>query len=307
MPYFAGIDAGQTSTVAVVGTEEARIVGRGTAGPADEVAQDATSTRLHDALRGAISDALAHAGLSQDTQFARVVAGISGYEGRVYGRAPLLNADALTLEHDTVIAHAGALGGDPGVIVIAGTGSVAYAVDAHGRGAIAGGWGYLFGDEGSGFWFARRALADACQEYDAGRESGASSAMLQYFDVPTLRKLSRSFYTGGISRARFASFAALLLQQAQDGEKRAIGYVDQAAQALARIAMQAAQRAGLKNPRYALCGGMFASAALRERTLAQILALMPQARYVDARYDASIGALLLAYKAAGIHPESITE
>ncbi|HKE37033.1 MAG TPA: BadF/BadG/BcrA/BcrD ATPase family protein, partial [Candidatus Baltobacteraceae bacterium] len=125
--YVAGIDGGQTSTAAVIGDERGRVVGRGVAGPADEVGQGADSTRMHDALSGALRAACKGAGLDAGTHFEAIVAGVSGYEGRVYGKMPQLPAARFVLMHDAPIAHAGALAGEPGVVVIAGTGSVVYA------------------------------------------------------------------------------------------------------------------------------------------------------------------------------------
>ena len=102
--------------------------------------------------------ALQSAGLAPETHFASIVAGVSGYEGRIFGQAPDLRATRFVMMHDAPVAHAGALGGEPGVVVIAGTGSVVYGTDAL-RGRTIGGWGYLFGDEGSAFWLVREALA----------------------------------------------------------------------------------------------------------------------------------------------------
>jgi len=305
MRYYAGIDGGQSSTAAVIGDEAGRIVGRGGAGAADEVGQDAQSTRLRDALRTALSDALEHAQLPAQTRFARIVAGISGYEGQVYGRPPDLPADALILEHDTVIAHAGALGGEPGVILIAGTGSVAYAVNANGASAMIGGWGYLFGDEGSAFALARDAVAEAMRDTDAAQTGELAHLALEYFEVESLRKLSRAFYAGKITRARFASFASVLLQHAENGSVRAEVHLRRSAEALAHLALHAAARVGLQAPAIAFVGGMFRSRIMTELTARRIRDLLPHADTMPARFDPAIGALLLAYKRDGIAPQSL--
>jgi len=155
---FAGIDGGQSSTVAVVGDERGRILGRGTAGPADEIGASKESTRLRDALQGALEAACADAGLAQESRFDAIVAGVSGYDGHVYGKMPALPSQRVVLVHDTPIAHAGALAGHPGVVIIAGTGSVVFGRDESGRSWTLGGWGFLFGDEGSAFSIVRDAL-----------------------------------------------------------------------------------------------------------------------------------------------------
>lgn len=307
MPYFAGIDGGQSSTVAVIGDENGHVLARGTAGPADEVGQGPESTRLRDALSGALSDAVERAQLPAQTRFEQIVAGISGYEGRIYGQPPELPTDILTLEHDAPIAHAGAFAGDPGVLVIAGTGSVAYAVNERGASALVGGWGYLFGDEGSAFWLARTAIADAMRDEDTGEPSALTRRVLEFFNAGSLRKLARSFYAGQISRTQVASFARLILQEAEDGNERAAQYVKDGASALVMLASRARRHSGLQTPKVAFIGGLSASATMRNEVMQWMRELMPHAQHVEPRYDPPVGALLLAYKAGGITPQSITE
>lgn len=70
-------------------------------------------------------------------------------------------AGEVTVVSDLELAHAGAFSGGPGVLVVGGTGSSAFALDARGRRARAGGWGPLIGDDGSAFWLGREALRDA--------------------------------------------------------------------------------------------------------------------------------------------------
>lgn len=280
----------------MIGDENGRVLARGTAGAADEVAQGPESTRLRDALRGALGDAIAHAGLPPDSRFTAIVAGISGYEGNVYGRDPELPADRVTLVHDTEIAHAGALEGQPGVVVIAGTGSVAYAKSESGASALCGGWGYLFGDEGSAFWFARDALADAMRDADAGEESELTPLLLRYFSQPSLRALARAFYTGRISRADLAALAPVLVQYAENGSERAAQYVRDGAAALVLLAKHAAARADMASFQVAFTGGLMQSAAFSAHVDRWMHELLPQARRVVPRRDAAEGALLLAYR-----------
>ncbi len=100
--------------------------------------------------------------------------------------------------HDTPIAHAGALGGRSGVIVIAGTGSVVYSRNDEGRSCTLGGWGFLFGDEGSAFAIARDALAILMRAQDDGDASFVEQtrAACEFFAVPSLRALVHAFYKG---------------------------------------------------------------------------------------------------------------
>jgi N-acetylglucosamine kinase-like BadF-type ATPase len=292
---FAGIDGGQSSTVAVIGEETGRLLGRGTAGPADEIGAGETSTRLRDALSGALENARRNAALSESSRFEAIVAGISGYDGRVYGRRPELPSGRVRLLHDTPIAHAGALGGRAGIVVIAGTGSVVYGQRDDGWSCSLGGWGFLFGDEGSAFAIAREALARLMRAHDDGDRSveAEMAAACRFFDVTSLRELVHAFYKGGISRDRLASFAPAALRY---DEFRSLAL--HGADRLAELACAVAARD--VPARVAMVGGIFADAALRERVRSRILCHIADAQIVEPLYDPACGALLLAYRETGI-------
>jgi glucosamine kinase len=296
----AGIDGGQSSTIAVIGDERGAILGRGVAGPADEVGEKPDSTRLRDALRDSLDRARAAAGLPKTTRFVAIVAGISGYEGRIYGAQPDLATDRLVLTHDAPIAHAGALAGEPGVVVIAGTGSVVYAVDQRGRSKMFGGWGYLFGDEGSAFYIAREALVYLMHQHDGGLENGSAQVLqaapeaCAFFGVDSLRELARAFYSGQITRSVLASYAPealkvpLLRKIARNGARQ-----------LARFVQKAA--GGSAAPKIALLGGVFIDDRTRHYLCKLIMLGCPGAQIVEPVHEPAAGALLLAYRELGLH------
>lgn len=299
MTLFAGMDGGQSATAAVIADERGKILGRGSAGPSDEIGQGPDSTRLREALSDALADAIQHAGLPHDTRFAAIVAGVSGYEGRVHGRTPELPADSLTLVHDSENALAGALRGEPGVVVIGGTGSIAFARNAQGASALVGGWGFLFGDEGSAFWLARTALSDAMRDEDAGEASEIGARALAYFQQPSLRKIARSFYLNQISRAQLASFAATVIEAAKRGNSAAARYLHDGAAALALLATRAMAHTGMRDANVAFIGGTTHNAGYRDLFAQQLRMLAPHAHLVQPYYDAAVGSLILAYKHNG--------
>lgn len=301
MKYFAGIDGGQSGTSAVIGDESGKILGRGAAGPADEVGEGAQSTRMRDALANALADASVHAGLPAQTRFESIVAAVSGYEGRVYGAAPVLPGETVSLVHDSQAAHAGALNGEPGTVVIAGTGSVAYAVDARGAGTLTGGWGYVFGDEGSAFALARVAVSDAMHDADAGAPNALGALALTHFGVASLHELARAFYANEITRSAFAGFAVAVIAAAERGDGNAARHVREAADALVALAMRALVRAGLPaDAKVAFTGGLTAGATIRGLIAQRMRAQLPRAVHVAPAHDSAAGALILAYRAAGV-------
>ena len=201
--------------------------------------------------------------------------------------------------HDARIALAGALEG-PGIVLVAGTGSVAYGEDAAGRSARAGGWGYLFGDRGSAFWIARSALSEAMRAFDAGATNELTEAALAHFGASNLRALAGDFYSGKISRAQLAGFATVVAKAARGGEPRARAVIEHGAIALAKLASRVKRRLDFASRvRVALCGGAFSDEALRFAT-ERALQGDSDFEVVVSESSAAVGALRLAYRDAGI-------
>jgi glucosamine kinase len=296
----AGIDGGQSSTVAVIGDEDGRVLGRSASGPSDEIGAGPESMRLHDALRDALANAVRDARLPQAQRFDAIVAGVSGYNGRVYGQTPHLPSERFVLMHDAPIAHAGALAGRPGVVVIAGTGSVVYTREPDGASRTLGGWGFLFGDEGSAFRIASDALATLMRAEDDDDAALAAETRVacEFFGLPALRAIGRAFYHDELSRDRIAAFAPEALRFV-----RFRSIADAGAQRLASLAARAARACGVA--RVALSGGVFENARFRARVRDGILATLGDAEIVDARYEPALGALLLAYRELGIEPAEL--
>ncbi|MFN2460429.1 MAG: BadF/BadG/BcrA/BcrD ATPase family protein [Candidatus Velthaea sp.] len=298
----AGIDGGQSSTTAVVMNESAEIVGRGVAGPSDHVDEPADSRRCADACESAVARALADGGWDAGTRLDAVVAGLSGYDGRLHGAAPDFECARVRFVHDAPIALAGAIARRPAVVVIAGTGSVAYAEDAAGGSVRVGGYGYVFGDEGSSFALARAALAHAMALDDRGRRTGLGDAALAYFDRPTLRALARAFYIKEVDRPQLAAFARVVFDAARLGDAEADALVEDAARALASLAAIALERlgAGAAMVPVAFTGGMTANAHVRDRATAHVREIAPNAQVVEPAREPAAGAALLALADAGI-------
>lgn len=295
MKLYAGIDGGQSSTVAVVADERKTILGRGVAGPCDHIGQAADSPRFARALEDAIAGALSDAKLPADSNFEAIVAGISGYEGEIHGLEPRLRAKRVSYVHDSRIAHAGAFELGDGIVVIAGTGSVAYG-RANGNEALVGGWGYLFGDCGSAFSIAQMTLSHLMHVEDWGETSILTDSALRFFKRSNVREIARGFYTGEIDRPELARFSTELLALAERGGKEEGGIPYAEAFALSNLVDTCARRLGLTHVDVALSGGMFASEWYRNATVEGIREFVPLANVVPAKHDAPTGALLLAYK-----------
>jgi len=207
------------------------------------------------------------------------------------------------LTDDAAIALRGALAESPGLVTIAGTGSIAFGRDASGRTARAGGWGFVFGDEGGAFDIARRALRAALRlEEGWGPETLLRSVLLDASGARDVNDLLHRCYTAEFSRARIAAFARLVDSAAEHGDTCARVILDDAARELALIARAVRERL-FPAPSAAIVsyvGGVFRSRAV----LARFRELIEQdgARLAPPAHGPAAGALLEAYRAAGIAP-----
>jgi glucosamine kinase len=165
--YYLGVDGGGSKTMCAVG-DESSLLATVTAGPSNITRVGQTSAR--NALHVAIREACAKAKITPQ-QVQRACIGVAG-AGReeIAGVVRQIVAEIIPGEIDVVgdmqIALTAAFGAGPGVIVIAGTGSIAYGRDAQGRTARAGGWGFAISDEGSAYWIGRAAISELLRTID---------------------------------------------------------------------------------------------------------------------------------------------
>ena len=237
--YFLGVDGGQSSTTALIGDQTGRVVGVGRAGPCNHVGASEGKTKFVSAMNECLQSARGNAGLSPATRFASACLGFSGGPADKQALlAELISSDRMLVTHDALIALAGATAGQPGLVTIAGTGSIAFGRNAQGRTARVGGWGYLFGDEGGGFDIVRQALRAALRmEEGWAPATSLRAALLDATGAPDANELLHRFYTTEYPRARIAGFAKLVDQVAENGDAAALEILQQSAQHLAKLAV----------------------------------------------------------------------
>lgn len=300
--YFLGVDGGQSNTTALIGDEAGRILGAGRGGPVNHVGAAKGRARFVNAVEGALSSARGQAGLG-DVRFTAACFGLSG--GPADKEALLreiVPADQFVITHDAFIALSGATEGAPGIITIAGTGSIAFGRNAAGKTARAGGWGHLFGDEGGGFDLVRGALRAALQmEESWGPPTILRERLLTKTGAEDANSLLHRFYTDEFTRSRIAAYARLVDCAAEEGDAVARELLNRAAQQLASLtaAVRGQLFAEKETAAAAYAGGVFQSRLLLER-YCLLVELGGSARLTTPRYSPAAGALLEAYRAAGV-------
>jgi len=299
MRLFLGIDGGQSSTTALVGDERGRVAGIGRAGPCNHAAAEEGREKFRRAIGESVRAA------AGDARFECACLGLSGGpEDKEELAREIIRADRYLLTHDAAVALTGATGGGPGIIVIAGTGSMAFGRNAERRTARAGGWGYIFGDEGGGFDLVRQGLRAALRmEEGWGAPTRLREALLEATGATSSHDLLHRFYSGDFPRHRIASFAPIVEQAAVAGDGAAREILMSAAQTLATLASSVRVQlfASGESPVVSCAGGVFRSAPLLERF--HMLVELAGARVAAPKYGPAAGALLEAYRASGIECE----
>ena len=304
MRLFLGVDGGQSGTTAVIGNEIGRILGTGEGGPCNHAAAGEGRAKLERAVTASVGAAGAQAGL--DAAAVRFEAACFGMSGGPDDKreivAAMLRVERLVVTDDAVISLAGATGTGQGIVTIAGAGSIAFGRNPAGRTARAGGWGYIFGDEGGGFDIARQAARAALRmEEGWGPPTVLRETLLGATGSESANQMLHRFYTGEWPRSRVATLASLVDLAAVAGDAVALRILRGAARQLAKLA--GAVREELWAPaaqlEIAYAGGVFRSGTLLE-TFRMLVEAREGVRCVPPRRGPAEGALREAYRSAGL-------
>lgn len=292
-----GIDGGGSNTRALLAGPDGGVLGRGHA-PSSNF-QSVGFPAAAAAIQQAIAEAFASAGVASSTPIDAVCLGLAGV-GRPEDRermAAWVESQAIARRSKVVTdAEPVLAAGTPegwGVALISGTGSVCFGRDPQGRQLQVGGWGYLLGDEGSGYDLAIRALRLATQTAD-GR-AGAHAllrAILSHWNLAEPADLIGHVYRTEVSRPSIAGLTRPVVALAAQGDRDALSLLDAAAVELARAAATAARQLELRDPPVALAGGLLGSSPPMRAALAERLGPgWGPLQYVE---DPAVGTLVLA-------------
>jgi N-acetylglucosamine kinase-like BadF-type ATPase len=268
--YYLGVDSGGTKTIAVIVDGQGQEQGRGLAG-----ASNPNNIGLEPAMRNlrqAIESAMQAAGSQAPLHKAWL--GISGFSRPADYDVfyPYLHdlADAIHMTNDGELGLS-TLEGAVGVAIIAGTGSIVLGRNAQGQRVRAGGWGYLLGDEGSGYYVAQQALIAAVRAADGrGQPTILLDLILQHWGISNPTDIISQVYVDS-HKAKIAQFSTHVFKAARQGDTIAAQIVQKAAQELALAARIVASQLALSRVPLALTGGLLEHETnYREQVLASI-------------------------------------
>jgi N-acetylglucosamine kinase-like BadF-type ATPase len=287
--FWLGIDGGGTNCRAAIVDDQGKIRGEGKAEAANflRTGLDVAIKNIKTAVNAACEEVpinfsqisaacVGLAGVSHPSHHQRMLSAIKSE----------LPFSEILLETDARIALAGATGNKPGVVIIAGTGSIACGINARGRFARSGGWGPVMGDEGSGSYIGRRALEAVVMAYDyRGQPTTMMEPVLRHFGVSTPPELPPVIYDSPAEvMGRIAQLSKIAVKAAEEGDRVALGILNDASEELARAAIAVIEQLRMENDKFpvAYVGGVFEAhelilAPLREeiRNIAPLAEITP--------------------------------
>lgn len=300
--HVLGIDAGGTKTVCLLADAEGRVLSEARGGGANLQASGELEVEkvLHAVMETALGD--------HDVQPAAICLGIAGVDresdaAAVRGIMRRIGFKARTLVvNDALIALVAGAGEQPSVVIVAGTGSIAYGRDATARAARSGGWGYVLGDEGGGFWIGRAALNAVVRQYDGrGPRTRLTEMVLAAMHLDTPTDLIHAVYGGGLHRYAIAGIASVVQEAADAGDAVAADIVSRAGMELAAAATSVITRLEMRGELFPtlLAGGVFRGVpALVPQVESRLAEVAPRSEVRLLDVEPAIGAVRLALAAA---------
>jgi glucosamine kinase len=297
---FLGIDGGGSKTSCVIG-DETTVLGSGTAAGSNVIRVG--EQQAQEALAAAIRQACTVANI-RPAQIQRTCVGAAGaarpeISDIIRRLVAELVPGEIEVVGDTVITLEAAFSTGPGVIVIAGTGAIAYGRNSEGRTARASGWGFAISDEGSGHWIGRAAVAAAMRAYDEGESSTLLESIMKAWSVATREQLVLA--ANASPAPDFSALLSVVLSAADSGDPLARTILTQAGAELATSAKTVIRRLfpEAEAVPVAMSGGVFRNCALVRQVFYNSL----RSEYPNAAVNANVidpvrGALELARKGA---------
>jgi N-acetylglucosamine kinase len=300
--HVLGIDAGGSKTVCLLADGEGNVLAEAR-GPGANL-QTSGELEVEKVLHQVIDEAIGDRGVQPQI----VCVGIAGVDRPRDSQAlatimrRLGFKSGTLIVNDALVALVAGAGIGPGLVIVAGTGSIAYGRDAAGRAARAGGWGYLLGDEGAGFWIGRLALSAVVRQFD-GRapDTMLTRLVLEHMRLDSPRDLIQVVYEGGLHRQSMAGVALLVRDAADGGDAVARDILARASAELVAAAASVVSKLEMRGLpfRTVLTGGVFRGMPAMVATVAAGMAeVAPRSEVRCLEVEPALGAVSLALEAA---------
>jgi N-acetylglucosamine kinase-like BadF-type ATPase len=304
MTYFLGVDGGASKTAALVTDDKGEPLGDGVAGPSNHLRVGIETAARN--IERAVNKALVNADVAS-REIVWAYCGIAGADHPAHRQEIVDSLNIFfprgnfSVDNDARIALTGAIGFGAGVVVIAGTGSVAFGRNEAGEDARAGGWGPILGDEGSAYGIARAGLAAVLRAHD-GR--GPSTKMLEILSSDyqlAATEIPRFVYATTTHADDIARYSKLVIEAAEMGDPVASAILTDAGRELGACVVAVAKRLKLADREFpvAYVGGAFKAGEILLAPMQQTVAeKAPGAKIGPPQRTPVEGAAMMAIRAA---------
>ena len=302
MKAYLGIDGGGTRTRSLLVSEMGEVLGRAVVGPSN--VQQVSMENLFENLQLLLDQTFVD--LPKDIEYISSCFGLAGAasaKNKDEIREMLVNLTHIPNEQpiltsDAHIALIGALANRPGLMLIAGTGSICLGRDANGVTHRTGGWGPAYDELGSGSWVGQQAMQATFQEYDGRSPSGPwQRNVLSRLHCDSIEELLSKMKVGEISNPHVAALAPMVIQLAQGGVASAEDIIDRAVRELVRAVVITHQKSKLVKAPLILMGGMLEKSEIfRERFAKALEETAPDIQIHKRLMSPIIGAVVVACK-----------
>lgn len=301
--HVLGLDGGGSGTRCVIAEVSGRLLARGIGGPSNPLTAGADNAAR--AIMEAVEEASRRCGIRHFAAACMGIAGTDRPSGReaVIIRLKGIITDRLSIVSDAVAALYGAMGCGPGVVVIAGTGSIALGMDEGGGLVRAGGWGWRIGDEGSGYDIGRRAMTAVLRAYDGrGPDTRLSQKVMSALSLKDPCELVDRVYGDGMGSAEVAGLATVVADAAHEGDRMAFKILQEAGVELGLAVSSVIRRLGLEGGfDVAPSGGVFnLEEPLRSSFESVVKEAAPECSIIPPRFEPEVGAVLFALQGLGV-------
>jgi len=307
LDYVLGVDGGGTKTACLISDTGGRLLAAGIGGSSNYLTVGEEEAKR--SIQVAVQKAIEKSGV-RIPKFKVAYLGMAG-AGRPSGakaiRRMMKNlglADKVVVDTDAAIALAGATACSPGVVVISGTGSIAFGINKDGERGRVGGWGYLLGDEGSGYDIGRKGLTAALRAYDGrGEETVLLRRLMGRLKVSNVDELVDHVYLGGVKIGEVSSLTPLIVEAAREGDLVSKKILEDTVEELSSAAIALIKKLNMAGEGFelALMGGLFKVRDLIARPIQKkIKEFAPECKIITPKFKPAVGAALMALKQINI-------
>ncbi len=296
--YILAVDGGQSSTCCLIGLPDGTLLSSSLGGSAADPNAALSENLMRAALETSVNAAL-QAIFPRPAKIEAAYLSLTGGADTALETLPqIIAVNKLKADSDSVAALACGTYGGPGIALISGTGCICYAKNLSGKETICGGWGYLLGDEGSGFWLGLQAVRAAIRAEDRrGDRTRLIDSVMKSLKIADMREAQEKIYNNRITRPEIARLAPLVMALAETGDEIADGIIRQAVDELVNLLKGICKLADFNHPDEKVIvatGGILHAGTLVFRRFAdRIQCELPEYRLITPIFPPVVGAFIL--------------